>query len=69
MTLLESLRAMPPEQKLELVTALWNDLAASAPLFLPQEELQEMERRRMEMHSDPSIAIDGDEVWRRIDGV
>jgi len=68
MTLHESLRALPPDQKLSIVTQLWNDLAASAPLTLPQDELAEMNRRREELLADPTIAIDADEVWRRVDG-
>ncbi|KLU02747.1 hypothetical protein RISK_005043 [Rhodopirellula islandica] len=68
MTLQESLRALPPDQKLAIVTELWNDLAVSAPLTLPSDELAEMQRRRDEMLADPSIAIDSDEVWRRVDG-
>ena len=68
MTLYESLRALPPDQKLAIVTQLWDDLAASAPLTLPQDELAEMNRRREELLADPTIAIDADEVWRRVDG-
>ncbi len=68
MTLPESLRDLPPDQKLALVTQLWDDLASSAPLTLPPEELTEMQRRRDEMNADPEIAIDRDELWRRVDG-
>ena len=68
MTLPESLRDLPPDQKLALVTELWDDLASSAPLKLPPEELAEMQRRRDEMLADPKIAIDSDELWRRVDG-
>ncbi len=68
MTLPDSLRDLPPDQKLALVTELWDDLASSAPLTLPVEELAEMRRRRDEMLADPKIAIDSDELWRRVDG-
>ncbi len=68
MTLQQSLRALPPEQKLAIVTQLWDDLAASAPLTLPPDELAEMHRRRDEMLADPTIAISAAEVWRRVDG-
>ena len=68
MSLPESLRSLPPDQKLALVTELWDDLAASAPIQLPPEELEEMHRRRDEMLANPSIAIDSDELWRRVDG-
>jgi putative addiction module component (TIGR02574 family) len=68
MSLQESLRALPPDQKLAIITELWDDLAASAPLTLPEEELAEMNRRRDELLANPEIAIDADEVWRRVDG-
>ena len=68
MTLPESLRGLPPEQKLALVTELWDDLVASAPLTLPPDELAEMQRRREEMLADPELAIERDELWRRVDG-
>ena len=68
MSLQESLRALPPDQKLAIVTELWDDLAASAPLTLPEDELAEMSRRRDELLANPEIAIDADEAWRRVDG-
>ena len=68
MTLQETLRALPPDQKLAIVTELWDDLASSSPLRLPADELAEMQRRRDEMLARPGIAIDSAEVWRRVDG-
>ncbi len=68
MSIPESLGALPPDQKLAIVTQLWDDLAASAPLRLPEDELEEMNRRREELLANPEIAIDADEVWRRVDG-
>ena len=68
MTLQESLRALPPDEKLAIVTQLWDDLVASAPLTLPEDELAEMNRRRDELLANPDVAIDADEVWRRVDG-
>ena len=68
MTLRETLSALTPNEKLAIVTQLWDDLAASAPLSLPDDELAEMNRRRDEMLAKPEIAIDADEVWRRVDG-
>ena len=68
MSIQESLRALPPDQKLAIVTQLWDDLAASAPLTLPKDELEEMNRRRDELLSNPEMTIDADEVWRRVDG-
>ncbi len=68
MSLQESLRALAPNQKLEIVTELWDDLAAAPPPALPGDELAEMSRRRDELLANPEIAIDADEVWRRVDG-
>ncbi|MGN6547057.1 MAG: addiction module protein [Aureliella sp.] len=67
MRTIDELRTLTPEKKLEIVTQLWDDLAASAaPLVLPPDELAEMERRREELRKDPSLAIDSEEVWRRV---
>lgn len=68
MTLPDTLRALPPNEKLVLVTELWDDLAASAPLTLPFEEMAEMQRRRDELIANPEIAIDHTELWRRVNG-
>lgn len=66
MTLPETLRALLPAEKLALVTELWDDLAASAPLTLPAEEIIEMQARREELLANPAIAIDRDELWRQV---
>jgi len=68
MTLSEQLRSLPPEQKLAIVTELWDDLASSAPLSLPSDEMAEMQRRRVELLAHPNIAIDSEELWRRVNG-
>jgi len=68
MTLPDTLRDLPPAEKLALVTELWDDLAASAPLSLPSDELAEMQRRRDELLANPEIAIDQTELWRRVNG-
>ncbi|HEV7280323.1 MAG TPA: addiction module protein [Pirellulaceae bacterium] len=68
MSLNEALKALTPDQKLALVTDLWDDLAATASLCLPDDELREMQRRRDGLLADPGIAIDADELWRRVDG-
>ena len=48
---------------------LWDDLARSGlPLTLPAEDLEEIDRRREELRNDPSLAIDADEMWRRVNG-
>ncbi len=68
MTLQDTLRSLPPDEKLAIVTQLWDELAASAALTLPGDELAEMNRRRAELLANPSMAISEDEVWRRLNG-
>lgn len=68
MTIPEALRSLPPNLKLAIVTELWDDLAASAPLTLPGEETVAMQRRRDELFKNPEISIDRDELWRRVNG-
>jgi len=64
----ETVKALPPEDKLALVTAIWDDLATSAPISLPSDELFEMRRRRTELEHDPTKSLGPDELWRRVDG-
>ena len=66
---LSNLKDLPAADKLRIVTELWNDIAASnEPLIIPEEILKESSRRSAELKADPSIAIDEDELWRRVDG-
>jgi len=66
---LSSLRQLPVEDKLRVVTELWDDIAQSPrPVVVPPEVLSEAARRADEVSADPSIAIDDQELWRRVDG-
>ena len=59
---------LPTDEKLRIVTALWDNIAdSSEPIELPPSVIAEIERRRAEIDADPSIEIDGDEMWRRVD--
>ena len=63
------LSGLPVSEKLRIVTQLWNDIASSpGPITVPPEVVREASRRSAELDSDPSIAIDDDELWRRVDG-
>jgi putative addiction module component (TIGR02574 family) len=63
------LRSLPVTDKLRIVTQLWDDIAASKePIVLPPEQLYEAARRAEEMRDDPTIGIDENELWRRVDG-
>lgn len=64
-----NLRDLPVVDKLRIVTQLWNDIAASTdPVIVPPDVLREASRRSAELRANPSIAIDDDELWRRVDG-
>ena len=64
-----NLRDLPVADKLRIVTQLWDDIAASTdPVIVPPDLLREASRRSAELRADPSIAIDDDELWRRVDG-
>lgn len=66
---LKELRSLPVEEKLRLVEILWDDIGASnEPIILHPWQANEVSRRSAELKSDPSIAIDRDELWRRVDG-
>ena len=66
---LNELRSLPVEEKLRLVELLWDDIGASnEPIVLHPWHATEAGRRSAELKSDPSIAIDRDELWRRVDG-
>ena len=63
-----SLRNLPVAEKLRIVTQLWDDIAASTEsIVVPPEVLREAARRSAELNADPSIAIEDDELWRRVD--
>lgn len=66
---ISSLKELPATDKLRIVTELWNDIvAANEPIVVPDEILRETSRRSAELTADPSIAIDEQELWRRVDG-
>ena len=63
------LNKLPVSEKLKLVTKLWDDIAASGEeIIVPPEVVAEAKRRSLEIKIDPSIAIDDEELWRRVDG-
>lgn len=62
-------RDMPVADKLRLVTQLWDDIASSSEgIVVPPEVSREASRRSAELAGNPSLAIDDDELWRRVDG-
>jgi putative addiction module component (TIGR02574 family) len=64
-----TLHHLPNDQKLRIIFELWDDLASSnAAIELPDEVIAEAQRRRAELLAAPEIAIDDEEMWRRVDG-
>ena len=64
---ISQLQTLPIDQKLEIIGLLWDDIDDSnAPITLSPAVIAEIDRRRAELDADPSIAIDRDEMWRRV---
>ena len=64
-----NLRDLSVSDKLQIVTQLWDDIAASNDTIdIPPEVMRAASRRSDELEADPSTAIDDAELWRRVDG-
>lgn len=62
-----SLQSLPTDQKIKLVFEIWDEIAASdAPIVLSDNVISEIDRRCSELDAAPSLAIDEDEMWRRV---
>lgn len=63
------LRKLPASEKLRIVELLWDDIAASnEPIELHEWQFEEAKRRSEELKKDPSLLIDREELWRRVNG-
>ncbi|HEY1341212.1 MAG TPA: addiction module protein [Bryobacteraceae bacterium] len=58
---------LSPSEKLQLVEDLWNDLAAD-PDAVPVHDWQkqELDRRQANLQRNPGLALDWEDVKRRI---
>lgn len=58
---------LSPSEKLQLVEDLWDDLA-STPTDVPIHDwqLQELERRKANLTSNPASAVTWEEIQRRV---
>lgn len=66
---LTALKNLSIAEKLQLIELLWREIESSnKPIPLKPEILAEIDRRTVELEADPSIAIDEEELWRRVDG-
>ena len=64
----EDLRHLPIEQKVQLASGLWEQIANSGRTFpISEEDLTEAHRRLEEMRRDPSIGLTEEEMWRSVD--
>ena len=62
-----NLHDLTTQQKIELVFQLWDEIADSGvPIALSDSIKAEINRRCAELDADPSIAIDENEMWRRV---
>ena len=58
---------LTPSEKLQLVEDLWDDLAATpADVPLPDWQVEELERRKANLMSNPASGLDWEEVKRRV---
>lgn len=64
-----TLHQLPNEVTLKLVFELWDDIASSTtPIELSDRAMAEIQRRPQDLVVDPSISIDDEELWRRVNG-
>ena len=64
----DSLRQLPIAEKLLVVEALWDDIAASSEEFpLPPWLRAEVEQRVAELDGNPRATVDRQDLWQRVD--
>lgn len=64
----DTIRDLPPAEKLRLVERIWDDLAAgNAPIPMPEWAVEEAKRRRDEMRADLQLGDSHEGIWKRID--
>ena len=58
---------LSPSEKLQLVEDLWADLAATpADIPIPDWQIEELDRRKANLKSNPASGLSWDEVKRRV---
>lgn len=62
----DNIRNLSEPDKLLLVQRIWDDLAASDAIPLPEWLLSEARRRRDEMIENPKLGLSHEEVLNRI---
>ena len=62
------LRRLSPQQKLQIVTMLWDDLRETPGTWkLSQEDIDEIHRREAYMKERPEEWLTTEEMWARVD--
>lgn len=63
------LRNLSVAEKLRIVELLWDDIATSnEPIELQPWQFEKATIRARQIQADPSMTIDRDELWRRVNG-
>lgn len=63
----QELHSLSVAEKLQIVEALWDDIGASdEPLVIQPWHEEEASLRLAELHANPELAINRDELWRRV---
>ncbi|HUY92998.1 MAG TPA: addiction module protein [Pirellulales bacterium] len=57
---------LSPQQRLELISLLWDSLPADVPITVPDSQLRELERRIAAADADPGAAEPWEEVRARL---
>lgn len=66
---MSELHKLPVVEKLRIIEELWESISTSSePIVVPPAVIDEASRRSEELFADPTISIDDDELWRRVDG-
>jgi putative addiction module component (TIGR02574 family) len=64
---ISKLQLLPVDQKIEIIGQLWDGIDDSnAPIELSPAVIAEIERRVAELAANPQIAIDREEMWKRV---
>lgn len=63
------IQQLPAEEQLRLVVQIWDHLGESKePVKLPEWHEFEASRRLAELEASPDLAIDRQELWKRVRG-
>jgi putative addiction module component (TIGR02574 family) len=58
---------LTPQERLELIGEIWDSFDSTQDLNVPQDHLDELDRRLDATGDDVSGGISWDELWKKID--